>query len=126
MWAPIIDYLKDAKPVKVAVVGSRTFNNYELLKENLDAIPNISMIISGGARGADSLGARYSKEKGIPLQVFFPDWDFYGKSAGYKRNVQIVEACDVLVAFWDGESKGTKHSIDIAQEKGKRTFIIKF
>jgi hypothetical protein len=115
--------------MKLAVVGSRNFNDYELLKFKLDTIHSvkpISLIVSGGAAGADSLSEKWAKENNVPTKIFIPDWDRFGKSAGYKRNVQIVCECDSLIAFWDGESKGTQHSINLAKEKLKPTAIIKF
>lgn len=115
--------------MKLAVVGSRNFSDYELLKHKLDTIHSIkpiSFIISGGASGADSLSERWARENGVPTKIFLPDWDRFGKSAGYKRNVQIVCECDSLIAFWDGQSKGTQHSINLAKEKLKPIAIIKF
>lgn len=110
--------------MKVAVVGSRNFTDYNLVKETLDEIKDISLIVSGGARGADSLGERYAAEKGIPIKIFLPAWDVYGRSAGYRRNVQIVEAADIVIAFWDGLSRGTRHSINLAREKGKELLVV--
>lgn len=113
--------------MKLAVVGSRGFNNYDLLKTKLDALHDkrpISLIISGGAQGADSLAERWAKENGIESKIFLPDWNQYGKSAGYKRNILIIEASDAVIAFWNGISKGTQHSINIAKEKPKPLAII--
>lgn len=116
--------------MKVAVVGSRSFRSYSIVKEVLDHLEqeknkDISLIISGGAVGADTLGARYAKERNIPTQIFLPLWDVYGKSAGYKRNVQIVSAAEIVVAFWDGSSRGTLHSINLAREQGKELILIR-
>jgi hypothetical protein len=107
--------------MKLAIVGSRNFTNFEFLKQILQYHP-CTQIISGGAKGADTLAKQYAAENGIPIKEFLPNWDKYGKSAGYRRNKQIVEACDELVAFWDGESKGTAHSIGIAEESGKPVY----
>ena len=66
------------------------------------------------------MGERYAKEKGCLLKIFpvLPDeWDKYGKSAGYRRNVQMAEYADSCVVFWDGKSRGTKHMIDIAEKR---------
>ena len=105
----------------VIVAGSRNFNDYELLTAKLDKIlskrDNVQ-IVSGGARGADSLGERYAKEHNLPLKIFPANWDLYGRSAGYRRNEQMAEYADALVAFWDGESHGTKHMIETAQAMG--------
>lgn len=104
--------------MKLAVVGSRTFTDFEFMKQILDYHP-CTHIISGGAKGADTLAKRYAAEKGISMKEFPADWNTHGKSAGYIRNKQIVDACDEVVAFWDGESKGTKHTMTLAEEAGK-------
>lgn len=109
--------------MRYAIIGSRNFADYELLKSVLDK-HFISQIISGGARGADSLAARYAKESSISLLEFIPEWDKYGKTAGFIRNKDIVRASDIIIAFWDGESRGTKHSLDFASSLGKRCIVI--
>lgn len=107
---------------KVAIIGSRTFKNYEFMKESLKAFA-IGEIISGGAKGADSLARRYAEEKNITITEFIPEWDKYGKSAGFKRNKLIIEQSDAIIAFWDGQSAGTAHSIRLAKEAGKNVYI---
>jgi len=111
--------------MKVAVVGSRTFIDYTLLKSILDKI-DIDLIISGGARGADKLAERYALEKKIETKIFYPEWDKFGKAAGFIRNRDIVQEADHVIAFWDGESKGTLSSINLAKEFGKKLSIYKF
>jgi predicted Rossmann fold nucleotide-binding protein DprA/Smf involved in DNA uptake len=111
--------------INLGVIGSRTFDNYKFLEKALNYFfsTKIESIISGGAKGADSLAEEFAKQKGIKIVVHKPNWDEFGKSAGFKRNHQIVEESDILVAFWDGESKGTKHSIKLAKDKKIPTFI---
>ena len=87
---------------------------------------DVDTVVSGGARGADSLGARWAHERGLKLVEFKADWKKYGKKAGFIRNHDIVNMCDELVAFWDGQSHGTKHDIDLANEQGKRVYICRF
>ena len=111
--------------MKTAIIGSRTFDNYQLLKETIAPL-NPTEIVSGGAKGADSLGEQYAKENGIKTTIFLPDWKLHGKSAGFKRNVDIISNADVVVAFWDGVSKGTKHSIELAKKQGKTIIIVNF
>lgn len=111
--------------MKVAVIGSRGFNDYEKMKSVLNNI-TISEIISGGAIGADSLGAKYANENSISLCVFLPDWKKYGKGAGFIRNKLIVDNSDMVVAFWDGKSKGTKNSIDYSKKINKKVIIISY
>lgn len=113
--------------MKVAVVGSRTFTDYNLLRQTLDTLyPQVSLIVSGGAKGADSLAERYAKEEGISTLIFKPDWKTHGKAAGFIRNKDIVEAADLVVAFWDGLSKGTKNSMEHAEKMGKKLITIMF
>ena len=117
--------------VKLAIVGSRTFFDYKVLKKTLDDIStehclSYVEIISGGAKGADSLGEMYAKEKGIPTKIFPAEWKKYGKSAGFKRNVDIIKNCNVCVCFWDGESHGTKHDIELCKEMHKPCFVWNF
>ena len=78
------------------------------------------------ARGADRLGERYAKEHGYKVIYMPADWDLYGKSAGFKRNVQMAEYADALVAFWDGVSFGTKHMIETAQKMGLDVRVKKY
>lgn len=104
--------------MKIIIAGGRDFNDYPSLKDYVDKIiVNVDdpEVVSGTASGADSLGERYALEKGIPVKRFPADWERYGKSAGYKRNLQMGEYADALIAFWDGKSRGTKHMIEIAQ-----------
>jgi hypothetical protein len=86
--------------------------------DSLREIYPVSEIVSGGARGVDALGKRYAEENGLLYTEFPAEWDKYGKSAGYKRNVLIVDHAEYLLAFWDQKSPGTKHSIDLAKKKG--------
>jgi hypothetical protein len=104
--------------MKLAIVGSRTFNDYEMVKTALKDLA-ITEIVSGGAKGADTLAEQYAAENNIPVKVFKPDWAKYGRGAGPVRNKQIVEYADKVIAFWDGESRGTKSSIDLAEKQGK-------
>lgn len=121
----IADYLNNISPVKLAIVGSRTFDDYALLKSSVDCF-EISMIISGGAKGADALARRYAKEHNIPIKEHIPDWTKHGKAAGFIRNKLIIGDCDEVIAFWDGQSKGTQHDINLAQEAGKPVCVVKF
>ena len=115
--------------MKLAVVGSRSFNDYDLLKDKLDKLNSrkkIRMIVSGGAAGADRLAERWANENDIEAEVFFPDWEKYGKRAGFLRNEQIIDSADAVIAFWDGQSRGTQHSINLAKTKGISVHVIKF
>lgn len=103
--------------MKTIIAGSRDVIDYEIVKK---AIENsgfkITQIVSGGARGVDRLGERYAKENNIPVKQFLPDWDKFGKRAGFMRNTEMANYSDACIAIWDGESRGTKHMIDIAED----------
>lgn len=117
---------------KVIIAGSRGFSNYKLLREQCNKYlrekrntSNI-IIVSGHARGADTLGERYAQDEGFALEVYPAQWKKLGKQAGYRRNEQMAEVADALIAFWDGESKGTKHMIDIMNNKGLPTKVVNY
>lgn len=100
--------------MKVIIAGSRTITDYKLVKEFVDKQElDITEIVCGKASGVDSLGEKYALEKNIPVKYFPADWNAYGKSAGYKRNLQMGEYGDLLILIWDGKSKGSKLMKDI-------------
>lgn len=115
------------KKYKLAVIGSRDFVNYELMKHILTPLVNkIELIISGGARGADKLAEQFASDNNIPLKIYKADWDTYGKSAGHRRNTDIINESDLVIAFWDGASKGTLDSITKARKSNKPMRIVKY
>ena len=89
------------------------------------AIP-IDTIISGGAKGADTLARNYAKEMGLNLVEYKAQWKVYGKAAGIRRNWDIVTASDIILAFWDGQSKGTASSLSYTRQQKKPCVIIYF
>jgi hypothetical protein len=111
--------------MRYGIIGSRTFNDYSLLYSTLEK-HFISKIISGGAKGADTLGSQYATEKNIPLEIFYPDWVKYPRTGGFIRNKLIVRNSDILIAFWDNCSRGTKNSLDYAEKLKKKIIIVNF
>ena len=109
--------------MRVAVVGSRAFRNFDLLCSVLDH-HCVTEVISGGAMGADTLAEAYANQRNLPKLIFPAEWNKYGKAAGYRRNIDIVKNSDKIVAFWDGESKGTWHTITLAKKFKKPYHII--
>lgn len=102
--------------MKLAVVGSRGIAECDL--ESLIPLETTE-IISGGARGVDTLAAEYARKRGIPVREFFPDYERYGRKAPLIRNEQIVDACDQVLAIWDGRSSGTMYTVRLARSLGK-------
>ena len=102
--------------MKVAVIGSRG-----LLIDDLGKyLPSgTTEIVSGGARGVDTSAAQYARANGLELTEFLPDYESYGRGAPLVRNKLIVEYADIVMAFWDGQSRGTKFVIDYAAKIGK-------
>ena len=118
---------------KIIVAGGRSFNNYDLLEQKLDYYLSSKinegydiLIISGTAKGADSLGEKYAINKGYEIERFPANWDKYGKSAGYRRNVDMANVADACIVFWDGTSPGSKHMIDIANTKRLALRIVNY
>ena len=112
--------------MRIAIIGSRNFDNYKLVIETLKPYKSkISLIVSGAAKGADSLGEKWAIENNIQTLIFPADWDKHGKRAGFIRNEDIIKNCDGVVAFWDGESRGTAHSLSLAEKYNKPTKIVK-
>ncbi len=106
--------------MKVAVIDSRglSVNN---LKEYLPE--NTSEIISGGARGVDTCAKEYALANNIPLREFLPDYEKYGRCAPLKRNLQIIDYADEIIAFWDRKSRGTKFVIDNCKKQNKKVTV---
>ena len=104
------------------IAGTRTINNYRLLKHEItkaekDGI-EITEVVSGGCMGVDELGEKYARVMEIPLHVFHAEWRTRGKAAGPIRNSQMVEFADALIAIWDGKSPGTRNIIKQARAAG--------
>lgn len=128
------------KELRIIIAGSRDFNDYKLLKTSIrDILKNISLddinkikIISGTARGADQLGERFAKQFKLEVVKFPADWNRFGKRAGYIRNEEMAKYSvkddnyGMLVAFWDGKSRGTKHMIDLAKKHGVESHVVRF
>lgn len=114
--------------MKVIIAGSRDFSDYDVLKNYCNEILSDKTeieIVSGVAKGADLLGEKYAEEFGYPVKKFPADWRF-GRGAGHIRNTQMANYADTLIAFWNGKSKGTKHMIETAKEKGLSINILRY
>lgn len=117
---------------KLIVAGSRGFADYELLTRVLIAMADVEFadrsvsIVSGMARGADQLAVRFAVTHDIKLYKFPANWDGLGKKAGFIRNTQMGEFSDGLLAFWDGQSNGTRHMVDYMHQLKKPVHIINY
>lgn len=109
--------------MKLAVVGSRSWKDWIAVLSRISKIKP-ELVITGGAAGADRMAMDAAERCNIYSEVYYPKWKEDGRKAGAIRNKQIVDACDKLIAFWDGKSKGTKISIDMAKAQGKLLEIV--
>lgn len=110
--------------MKTIIAGSREGVK---LEDVVYAVENcgwtISEVVSGCARGADKMGEEIASALNIPVARFPANWKLYGRRAGYRRNEQMAENAEALIAVWDGQSKGTMHMINIASQKGLKVFV---
>ena len=117
---------------KAIIAGTRDFSDYELLRQKCDTILSSKkmacdiVIVSGTARGADRLGEQYARERGYRIERYPADWDRDGNSAGPIRNAKMADNAHALIAFWDGNSRGTKNMIDLARTKGLAVRVINY
>lgn len=105
--------------MRVAVVGSRENVSKDRVGEYVCSLPEGTVVVTGGARGVDEYAGHYARLMGFEVCIWEADWDSLGKAAGPVRNELIVEDVDRVVAFWDGESRGTKNTIDLALKMKK-------
>jgi hypothetical protein len=112
---------------RLIVAGDRNFTDYHLVADDiwmaLESM-DVDEIVSGGARGVDSLGERFAKENGFQLTVFPADWKSYGRAAGPIRNKQMAEYADYLLAFVAPGSRGTKNMITVAEKLGLGVMVV--
>ncbi len=107
--------------MKLAIIGSRRIENIDV-SEYVDA--DVAEIVSGGAKGIDTAAKEYAKANTIKLTEFLPDYKRFGKGAPLRRNIQIIEYADKVIAFWDGKSKGTEFVITECKKRGKDLTVI--
>lgn len=118
----------------LCINGSRNYTNYEDFYNDVEAFiiqviflsgKDVTEIISGGARGPDRMAERYARENHIKFTEYPADWNKHGKAAGYIRNAQMADNCDILLSFWDGESRGTANMISEMNLREKPVHIVK-
>ena len=121
-----------AAPYALMITGSRSLKDerakaavYSALDKQ-HAHRRITRLLSGNAAGVDKLAEAWAADRDVPVDRFYPEWDTYGKAAGMRRNLDMIKACDGVIAVWDGESTGTKHAIDNAGGKLLETVRLPF
>ena len=120
--------------LRVIVAGGIDFTNINVMATVLNNLQDVDHVIEiekltlicGMARGADLTAYKLFKEVGLPVEVYPADWDQYGKQAGYIRNTQMANVADMLIAFWDGSSSGTKHMITTARKHNLNVLVFDY
>lgn len=120
-------------PHRLIIAGGRDFTDYDLLCDALEEWFYYQtmwgkeiIVVSGAAKGADSLGERWAIENGHQVERYPADWNKDGKAAGPIRNDKMAKVADSLIAFWDGNSRGTKSMIDLARKRGLDVKVINY
>ena len=113
----------------LVVGGCRQFNDYARISAELDRILQAYeqediVLLSGHCSGVDTLAERYAEEHGLEVEIYPAEWRRYGRAAGPIRNEQMVMRADCVIAFWDGQSRGTKSLISYAEKHGKKWHVI--
>lgn len=120
--------------MKMVIAGSRLFDDrnpvwvsfvFEQI-EALELTPQITEVVSGKARGVDTIGELWAKKHGIPVVGFPADWNREGKAAGLLRNLDMANYADGLIAIWDGQSRGTKHMIKAMKDRNKPVWVVEY
>lgn len=109
----------------VLVAGSRSLTNEELVWDLLDGagLEGYETLIQGGARGIDTLAGNWGRARGMAVTQIDAEWAKYGKSAGYKRNLVMLDMVHRVIVIWDGKSPGSRHTIEQAKKLGKRLTV---
>lgn len=110
--------------MRTIIAGSRANVQYSDLLEAISHVDwTITTVISGTANGADEFGEQWANATKIPVERYPADWNKYGKGAGYKRNLDMANEADALIAIWNGKSKGTMHMINIANKNNLKVYV---
>ena len=120
--------------MRVIIAGGRDFTNVNVMAETLNNLQDVDhaieieklTLICGMARGADLTAYKLFREVGLPVEMYPANWDEHGKQAGFIRNTQMADVADMLIAFWDGESRGTAHMIDTARKRNLNVLVFNY
>ena len=120
--------------LRLIIAGSRDWENYSIVRSTTNEILtdiyfkhpfDTVQVVSGTAKGADLLGEQYAHEYNFNVKKFPANWEKEGKKAGYLRNIEMAENADACIVFWDGQSKGSKHMIDMAEKYNLMLYIVR-
>jgi len=110
--------------MKTIIAGSRSIKSYDLVEYHIrNSNIELTEIVCGLANGVDKLGQTFARLNNVPIQYFRPRWGLYGKSAGFKRNKQMVDYAEAAIIIWDGFSNGSKNTIELSIKKGITTHV---
>lgn len=109
---------------RVAIVGSRDWPDPVAVVLAVENLPTGTVVVSGGARGVDRIAADAARARGLEVVEHLPDWERLGRRAGFVRNCAIVDDCDRVIAFQHERSRGTQHTIDLAERLGKPVQVV--
>ncbi len=115
--------------MRVIIAGTRTCDKESIVEaaiRNSGVRNEITVVVTGGCRGVDTIAEEWARRNNIPCKVIYPNWELYGVSAGPKRNKQMVKEADALIAVWDGKSKGTQNIIEIARRFLLKVYVYRF
>ena len=107
--------------MKLLIVGSRSITNFDLSPY---VAPCVDTVITGGAKGIDSLAEQYADAHRLSKYIMRPMYKVYGRGAPIKRNEQMVDMADAVLVIWDGSSKGTRHTLNYAKKVGKPVALV--
>lgn len=110
--------------MKLAIIGSRTITSLDIASYIPEWYGSPDVIITGGAKGVDTIAEDFARSHGLGLLVFKPDYKAHLRGAPIRRNELIAKECDALLAFWDGKSRGTRYTIEYAMRLGKRVHVV--
>jgi SLOG family YspA-like protein len=110
----------------IVVCGSRAFGDRELIRSTLAGLLHHRKVIHGAAWGADTIAGEEATSLGFEVEAMPADWEMYGRRAGYLRNIAMLDRDPAaVIAFWDGQSKGTAHTIREAEKRGIPVVIVR-
>lgn len=127
LFSLCISRKEEGDKVRIIIAGGRDFANTGMAFRCLKSLVKAGdVIISGHASGADTIGELYAQKNGLSCELYPADWKKYGKAAGPIRNEEMAKTADMLIAFWDGKSRGTKSMIELSKKHDCQVFVFDY